>query len=127
METNELGLMYYLYMYTVDTGQQVVTRTSTGSFLDCSTVTAGKRLCELADIEFVEVRKFQIMRGHGYRYEYHITANGVAFVKKNMKKCSDAFYEKINALYTSGIERARKISGHVRQVKAVSPKQRRLL
>lgn len=77
MNNLELVILYDLNLHTDTKGENKVGRAHLASLLNCTTVTAQKRVQKLIDGGYIHQIKFPtIGRGHGYRYEYYISSDG---------------------------------------------------
>ena len=80
MHGQDKVMLYYLNMQTDTAGESVVERSDIAAFLKCSKPTVVKHMKAVIGLGYVACKKmpFAIGRGHGFKYQYHITERGVS-------------------------------------------------
>lgn len=125
MSPEDKTMLYYFNMQTDTEGQYRVGRSDVAALLNCSQPTAVKRLENVVRLGYVEQVKvpFAIGRGHGYKYQYHITKRGLNALMVHYDDAKQLFELLRTVRLSEILKQARKISKPRGKAKKVSDKQ----
>lgn len=125
MSPEDKTMLYYFNMQTDTKGEYRVSRSDVAALLNCSNPTAVKRLKNIVQLGYVEQIKvpFALGRGHGYKYQYHITKRGLQALMVHYDHAKELFELLKTVRLGELIEQARKISKPRGKAKKASDKQ----
>lgn len=125
MSPEDKTMLYYFDMQTDAEGQYRVGRSDVAALLNCSQPTAAKRIANIVNLGYVEQVKvpFALGRGHGYKYQYHISKKGLQALAVHYEDAKQLFDILKTVRLGEMLEQARKISKKIGKTKKVSEKQ----
>jgi predicted transcriptional regulator len=125
MSPEDKKLLYYFNMATDAEGEYRVGRANVAALLNCSVVTAVKRVANLVALGYVKVVKFPFAlgRGHGYKYQYSITERGVQALSIHYDDAKELFDLHKSQRLSDAIAEARRISKKSGKKRKVHEKQ----
>jgi predicted transcriptional regulator len=112
MSPEDKKLLYYFNMATDAEGEYRVSRADVAALLNCSVVTAVKRVANLVALGYVKVVKipFALGRGHGYKYQYHIARRGVQALDVHYDDAKELFDLHKSQRISDALAEARRVS-----------------